>query len=93
MRGRGATDHMELALDKLFSDNMVLPDGRSFRVSGRGVPGRTIRVRVASQVLTTSVTTSGTWSVEVHPGSDARPRRGSSSWRMSNPAPRWSWSM
>lgn len=77
MRGRGATDHMELALDKLFSDNMVLPSGRTFHVSGRGVPGRMIRVRVASQVVTTSVTASGTWSVEVDPGGDAHPKEGS----------------
>lgn len=59
-------------LEALFSDNMVLPVGKAFRIGGQGPIGATVSVKVNNQVQTTTVDKQGQWVCQLAPVNDSR---------------------
>lgn len=57
----------EISLPSVLSDHMVLQQGSSVPIWGRGEPGETITVRFADQTHTTHADVDGTWAIALDP--------------------------
>ena len=60
-------DYGGLQVSQMFSDNMVLPRGKTFPVSGRANAGETVKVTVDGDVYQAVADNRGRWSVTVGP--------------------------
>lgn len=57
----------ELNVDQVFSSNMVLPAGKSFRIAGVGIAGKTVKVDINGVSKRTVINRHGEWSVRFMP--------------------------
>ncbi|WP_461533704.1 sialate O-acetylesterase [Sinomicrobium sp.] len=55
--------YAQLSLPDIFTDNMVLQQGKPVRFWGKGVPGNKVRVSFLSEVKETTVASDSTWTV------------------------------
>lgn len=56
-----------LALSPLYSDNMILPHGRTFRIEGRADAGNRVTVEIGGQQHTATADIYGRWAVQIAP--------------------------
>lgn len=60
-------ENYELNVDQIFSSNMVLPAGKSFKIAGVGVSGKTVKVDLDGTIKRTVINRRGEWSVRFSP--------------------------
>ncbi|MCD5257164.1 sialate O-acetylesterase [Pediococcus pentosaceus] len=65
-------ESFELHVDQIFSDNMILPAGKSFQISGVGRAGSTVKVKIASDIKRAIVKRDGRWICRFDPVTDTR---------------------
>ncbi|MCC3236509.1 hypothetical protein LLE95_02300 [Pediococcus acidilactici] len=51
----------QLQVDQIFSDNMILPFGKPFQISGLATAGATVKTTIGTQVARAIVRKDGTW--------------------------------
>jgi sialate O-acetylesterase len=65
-------ESFKLGVDQIFSDNMVLPVGKSFQISGTGIAGSTVKVAIGENVQRAIVKRNGEWLCRFAPITDTR---------------------
>lgn len=62
----------QLQVDQIFSDNMILPFGKPFQISGLATAGATVKTTIGTQVARAIVRKDGTWDCKFRPFTDCR---------------------
>ncbi|KZX39264.1 sialate O-acetylesterase [Pediococcus acidilactici] len=62
----------QLQVDQIFSDNMILPFGKPFQISGLATAGATVKTTIGTQVARAIVRKDGTWDCQFRPFNDYR---------------------